>query len=283
MKNTRKPRSFKSRLTLRIVLTILVITAMMISFLRADYYSVFLCALTLILFDIPAFVDRRLNIALPSVLEATILLFIFAAEILGEIGSFYTHIPWWDTMLHTINGFIMAAIGFSLVDILNNSPRFHINMSPIFVALVSFCFSMTVGVVWEFFEYSADLFAKTDMQKDFIINSISSVALNPDGLNDPVKITGITDCVIHYIQNGAEMEYVISGGYLDIGINDTMKDLLVNCIGAVSFSLYGYLYSIGRGKVNLFKMFSPHKKQFAAQDNSKESLKKGSISYEDQA
>lgn len=267
MKNPRKPQSFKSRLTLRIILTLLVIAAMVISFLRRDYYSVFLCALTLILFDIPAFVDRTLKIALPGVLEATILLFIFAAEILGEIGSFYTHIPWWDTMLHTINGFIMAAIGFSLVDILNNSPRFYINMSPLFVALVAFCFSMTVGVVWEFFEYSADIFAKTDMQKDFIINSISSVALNPSGLNDPIKITGITDTVIHYVQNGAELEYVIPGGYLDIGINDTMKDLLVNCIGAVSFSLYGYLYSIGRGKVNLFKMFTPHKKQFTYDKN----------------
>lgn len=266
MKNTRKPQGFKSRLTLRIVLTLLVVAAMVLCFLRADYYSVFLCVLTLLLFDIPVFVYKKLNIALPNVLEATILLFIFAAEILGEIGSFYTHIPWWDTMLHTINGFIMAAIGFSLVDILNNSPRFHINMSPVFVALVGFCFSMTVGVVWEFFEYSADIFMKTDMQKDFIINSISSVALNPNGLNDPVKITGITDTVIHYIQNGTEMEYVIPGGYLDIGINDTMKDLLVNCIGAVSFSLYGYLYSIGRGKINIFKMFTPRKKQFIEND-----------------
>ena len=146
MKKEKKKRT--QRITLRIILTLFVITAAVISFFRGDYYSVFLCALTLLLFDIPAFIDRRLKIQLPSVLEATILLFIFAAEILGEIGSFYTHIHWWDTMLHTINGFIMAAIGFSLIDILNNSSRFHIQMSPLFVTLISFCFSMTVGVVW---------------------------------------------------------------------------------------------------------------------------------------
>ena len=267
MQNSRKPQNFKLRFTLRIVLSLLVTAVMIISFLRADYYSVFLCAFTLILFDIPVFVDKKLKIALPGVLEATILLFIFAAGILGEIGSFYTHIPWWDTMLHTINGFIMAAIGFSLVDILNNSTRFHINMSPVFVALVGFCFSMTVGVVWEFFEYSADIFAGADMQKDFIINSISSVALDPGGLNDTVKITDITDTVIHYIQNGAEQEFIVPGGYLDIGINDTMKDLLVNCIGAVVFSMYGYFYSIGRGKVNLFKMFAPRKKRVKSNDD----------------
>lgn len=262
----KEKKKLTQRLTLRIILTLFVIAAAVISFLRADYYSVFLCALTLLLFDIPAFVDRRLKIQLPTVLEATILLFIFAAEILGEIGSFYTQIRWWDTMLHTINGFIMAAIGFSLIDILNNSSRFHIHMSPLFVTLVGFCFSMTVGVVWEFFEYSADLFMRTDMQKDFIINSISSVALNPSGLNDPIKITGITDTVIHYVQNGQSMEYTVPGGFLDIGINDTMKDLLVNCIGAVVFSIYGYLYLIGRGKVNILKMFIPRKKHFTYEE-----------------
>ena len=81
----------------------------------------------------------------------------------------------------------MAAIGFALIDILNQDPRFHINMSPFFVAFVAFCFSMTVGVVWEFFEFGMDQIFGMDMQKDFIVNAIHSATLNPNGLNGTVS------------------------------------------------------------------------------------------------
>ena len=149
--------NIKKRTVIHSVLSIIVIGVMAARFVRADYFSVFLCVLTLLLFDIPIFANKIFKVTLPYELEVVILLFVFAAEILGEIGSFYTHIPWWDTMLHTINGFLMSAIGFALIDILNNSPRFHIKLSPVFVVVVAFCFSMTIGVIWEFYEYSVDL------------------------------------------------------------------------------------------------------------------------------
>ena len=218
----------------------------MLKFIRGDYYSVFLCVLTLALFNIPYLVENWLKVDLPVVLESIILLFIFSAEILGEIGSFYTHIPWWDTMLHTLNGFLMAAIGFALIDILNNSPKFHITMSPLFVAFVAFCFSMTVGVVWEFFEFFMDYFALTDMQKDRMVTDISSVLINPSGLNDTIIIKDIESTAVT-LKDGTVQ--VFQGGYLDIGIIDTMKDLLVNLIGAVVFSVIGYFYIIGRNKI----------------------------------
>ena len=167
-----------------------------------NYANVFTCVLTLILFMIPSFVDRKLNIKLPIALEAVIMFFIFSAEILGEIQSFYTIIPLWDTILHTINGFMMAAIGFAMIDILNQDPHFHINMSPLFVAFVAFCFSMTIGVIWEFFEYGMDQFFLTDMQKDWYVPNISSVLLNPSGLNDPIIIKDITKTVISGTING---------------------------------------------------------------------------------
>ncbi len=253
-------KSTKRNLTIRFVLEFIVIAILIARTLRGDFYTVFLCGLTLLLFNIPLFVDRKLNIKLPGTLEIIIILFIFSAEILGEIGSFYTYIPWWDTMLHSINGFLMAAIGFSLIDILNNQPRFHINMSPFFVAVVAFCFSMTIGVLWEFFEFLMDIFTRTDMQKDFLTDFISSVALNADGVNTPVKITDITETVVYYTENGKEMQYVINGGYLDIGTADTMKDLIVNCIGAVIFSTIGYFYIIGRNKGIFAKRFIPQMK-----------------------
>lgn len=245
---------WKSKSIVNLILSIIVIVVMVLRFLHADYYSVFLCLLTLLLFNIPLLVRKWFRVELPVVLEAIILLFIFSAEILGEIGSFYTHISWWDTMLHTLNGFLMAAIGFALIDILNNSPKFHINLSPLFVAFVAFCFSMTVGVVWEFFEFFMDYFALTDMQKDRIVTDISSVLINPSGLNDTIIIKDIENTQV-VLKDGTT--YLIEGGYLDIGIIDTMKDMFVNLIGAVVFSVIGYFYIIGRNKGVFAKKFIP--------------------------
>ena len=224
----------KGRFVLLLVLQILVVLTMVAEIFNRNFYNVFLCLLTLVLFNIPRFVDLKLNIKLPTMLEVVILLFIFAAEILGEIQSFYTIFPYWDTILHTINGFIMAAIGF-------------------FVAFVAFCFSMTVGVVWEFFEFGMDQIFGMDMQKDFIVNAIHSATLNPNGLNGTVSLNGITSTIVNY--NGGQ--YVIEGGYLDVGIIDTMKDLMVNCIGAVVFSIIGILYIKHRGKGKIAKSFIP--------------------------
>lgn len=245
---------------LRSILITLVVLVMAARFIDGDYYSVFLCLMTLALFNIPLIVDRTFNLKLPNLLEIIVLLFVFAAEILGEIGSFYTYIPWWDTMLHTVNGFIMAAIGFALIDLLNNSPKFHFSLSPLFVAFVAFCFSMTVGVVWEFFEYTMDMLTHTDMQKDRLVTTVSSVLLNPSGLNNPIRISDITETVVRYVQDGESMELVIEGGYLDIGIIDTMKDLIVNCIGAVVFSIIGYIYILGRERGQIAKKFIPQLK-----------------------
>lgn len=230
------------------ILRFLVIATMVLQLIHGNYYNVFMCGLTLILFLIPAFVDRRLHIKLPSVLEIIILLFIFSAEILGEIQNFYGIFHSWDTMLHTMNGFMMAAIGFTLIDVLNNTPRFHITLSPFFVVFVAFCFSMTIGVLWEFFEFSMDYFFQTDMQKDVIYNTISSVhtAVNPSGANSAVIIEDVKSVVTGTV-NGTPVEFYYDG-YLDIGIMDTMKDLFVNFIGAIVYSVFGILYMKGRSK-----------------------------------
>lgn len=244
-------------LTIYVVLRLLVMATIVIQAFRENYENVFLGILTLILFMIPTIIDRKLNIKLPNVLESIILLFIFSAEILGEIQNFYGIFSFWDTMLHTINGFLCAAIGFSLIDILNQSEEFHLKMSPVFVALVAFCFSMTIGVLWEFFEFGADTFFKTDMQKDRISSSISSVLINEEKKNVPVKIDNIEEETIKYNENGEIKELIISGGHLDIGLKDTMKDLLVNFIGAVVFSIIGLLYIKNRDEYRFAENFIP--------------------------
>ena len=109
--------------TVYLVLRVLVIIAMILQFLKGNYKNVFMCLITLILFAIPIIIDQKLNIKLPNTLEIIIFLFIFSAEILGEIQNFYGVFKHWDTILHTLNGFLCAAIGFSMIDILNRKKR----------------------------------------------------------------------------------------------------------------------------------------------------------------
>ncbi len=227
-----------------------------------NWGSVFVCVLTLILFFIPSILEKQMGITLPKTLEAIILLFIFAAEILGEIHNFYGIIPHWDTMLHTINGFLAAAIGFALIDILNEHERFTFKLSPFFVAMVAFCFSMTIGVLWEFFEFSADQWLNMDMQKDRVVQKISTVELQPEGKNIPVIVDNILKTDIHSLnKDGKMMTTTIEGGYLELGLIDTMKDLIVNFIGAIIFSIFGLLYIKNRKKYSFAGRFIPVKNE----------------------
>ena len=228
-------------ITVRVILTILVVLCCVRQFMNGAFENVFTCILCLLLFCIPNFISKRFSIQLPVFLQVVIMIFIFSAEILGEVNAYYVRIPIWDTMLHTANGFLMAAIGFSLVDIFNRSERFLVKLSPVFVAIVAFCFSMTIGVLWEFFEFGMDMLFHTDMQKDFFVSAIHSVALNPEGHNVPVHMQ-----VQSLLVNGEDW-MAAYGGYLDIGLIDTMKDLFVNFIGAVAFSIIGYIYIKYRG------------------------------------
>lgn len=216
-------------------LRILVIGMMILQIFNRNFQNAFLCVLTLILFIMPSVVQATFKVEFPTLLEIIILLFIFAAEVLGEVSAFYIKFPYWDTILHTLNGFLCGAIGFSLVEIMNGNKRLRFELSPLFMAVVAFCFSMTIGVAWEIFEFSMDSLYHLDMQKDTVIHSIYTVTLDPMKDNNCVAITGIENTVI----NGKELGL---GGYLDIGLMDTMYDLIVNFIGAFVFSVLGYGY-----------------------------------------
>lgn len=248
-------------LTVYLILRLFVVMALISQVFLKNWNNVFLCILTLILYLIPDILDRKFNIELPSVLEVTILLFIFASFILGEISYFYKTFPYWDIILHTINGFICAGIGFSLVDILNQNEKIHIHLTSTFVALVAFCFSMTIGVLWEFYEYGVDNLTNHDMQKDSIVTEIKSVTLNKEGVNIPENVKNIKFTKVYTYENGELKETTIEGGYLDIGLNDTMQDLIVNFIGAITFSTYGFLYIKNRDKYKFTENFIPRMKK----------------------
>lgn len=219
------------------ILHIMVILTAIRCLVTHNYESFATCLLVLLLFLLPALIEDRLKLTIPPLFQAIIFAFIFAAEILGEVDHYYTKIPGWDTILHTLNGFLFAAVGFSTIYLLNRGSK-NFKLSPLYLAMVAFCFSMTIGVIWEFFECAMDLFLNKDMQKDFIVQTVNSVTLDPDNSGDLIHVNDITETVIHTASGETT---VIKGGYLDIGILDTMKDLLVNLIGAVVFSTFGFI------------------------------------------
>ncbi len=214
----------------------LVLLTLVRMIMTRSYEGAAICILSLVLFLVPAAFEEYFRIKIPPLFEGTIYVFIYAAEIMGEINHYYVLIPGWDTILHTLNGFLCAALGFSMVYLMNRNSK-NINLSPFYLTLVAFCFSMTVGVIWEFIEFGADYFLMVDMQKDFVIGRLSSASLDPAGLGRPFVIRNIAETVI---RTASGETYTIAGGYLDIGILDTMKDLLVNFVGALIFSVIGY-------------------------------------------
>lgn len=221
------------------ILRLLTVCVLVRQMTLGNYESAFFCILTILLLYIPSWIQMALPVVFPPALEITVFCFIFAAEILGEVDAFYVRVPGWDTMLHTINGFICAAIGYSLITILNRNPKIAFQLSPFFVALLSFCFSMTIGVLWEFAEFSVDWIFHTDAQKDTVIHAIYSVTLDPSFTNDVVTVDNISTVFINGNKLGVS-------GYLDIGLIDTMKDLFVNFIGAIVFCAIGFCCSKGK-------------------------------------
>jgi len=240
-------RNTKTSTFVYIILRVLVVAIMVRAIFLGRWDQVLYCSLALIEFMIPSFVEKRLKIELPSTLEIIVLLFIFAGEILGEIGQFYHRIQVWDLILHTTNGFLMGAIGVALIDVFNKHPSINFSLSLFFVAFVAFCFSLTIGVLWEFTEFTADRLLGADMQKDTIVSYINSEETIIDGVRTPLKIEGITTTTITGYVTGKPEEVVLDG-YLDIGLNDTMEDMFVNLVGAFIFSVLAAFYIKGRGK-----------------------------------
>lgn len=261
----------RSSLAIYLILRFLVVVCMFLQIIRGDLNNALLCLLSLVLLFAPLFIQNKYEITLPDSLEISIYLFIFSAEILGEINNFYGIIPHWDTCLHTINGFLATAVGFSLVDLLNKNSK-DINLSPFYLCLVAFCFSMTIGILWEFFEYGGDKLMKFDMQKDTLITNISSVYLNTDNENKPVVVDNIGKTEI--FDKDGKLLYVIDGGYLDIGLNDTMKDLFVNFIGALVFSFFAYIGLKNNKSSSVVEKFVPIKEKRKMAESVKNCLMK---------
>lgn len=258
-------REHRSSFVVYLILRTLVILVLVRQIMMQNYENIFVCLLTLLLLLVPSFVQLTFKVELPIFLEILILVFIYAAEILGEIDNYYFSIPYWDTILHTINGFVCAAVGFSMVSLLNKSEKIQFFVSPLFLAIVSFTFSMTIGVLWEFFEFSMDQLFAMDTQKDTLITSIHSAGV--DEILPPFEENDIHEVTV----NG---KVISDQGYIDIGLIDTMEDLFVNFVGAATFSLFSYFYARNKERFTFLQNFIPKKKD-RNKDYLHQQIKKG--------
>lgn len=152
---------------------------------------------------LPGLIEHRLRLKIPSKMMIVYVLFLFGAIYLGEIRDFYYRIPYWDTILHTLSGGMLGALGFSIVALLNKTDRVSFNLSAGFVAIFAFCFAVTMGVFWEIYEFAMDGLLGFNMQKF--------------ALRDGSELVGRA------------------------ALSDTMVDLIVDCLGALVITISGYL------------------------------------------
>ncbi|MBU1119180.1 hypothetical protein KKH43_04840 [Patescibacteria group bacterium] len=126
------------------------------SIINQNWFNLFTAILALALTYLPFFIAQKKRIYIPASFQVVILAFIFAAMYLGELYQYYDKFWWWDLMLHSLSGVILGFVGFILVYVLNREKRVKVILSPLFVAFFSISFAVTVGVLWEIFEFSAD-------------------------------------------------------------------------------------------------------------------------------
>lgn len=179
---------------------------------KSDYVLMLLqCMLGIFAMLLPELLKHKFKISIPSLMIIIFAIFLICAIYLGEVHSFYYLIPHWDTMLHIFSGAALTAVGFSIIGILNKSETVPVSLSPIFIAIFAFCFSMSLAGLWEIYEFLADSILGTNMQK-FALESGELLV-------------------------GHE------------AIVDTMKDMIVAAIGSIVMTVVGYV-SIKNKKQN---------------------------------
>ncbi len=161
------------------------------------------CILGIIGFFLPNIISKKTKIVIPSNMYIAYILFLYGAVFLGEVRNYYYRVPHWDIILHTFSGAMLGALGFSFVNILNKHEKVHVKLSPLFVSLFAFTFAVSLGVIWEIYEFTFDGLLGLNMQKFALENG--------------TQLVGRT------------------------ALADTMEDLIVDCIGAFTMSVIGYI------------------------------------------
>ena len=172
--------------------------------IKGDYALMLLeSALGVAAMLLPRFLSRRVRLDIPKGMITAYAIFLYCAIFLGEVRNFYYTVPHWDTILHTFSGVATGALGFSIVSLLNKSDDIAFSLSPFFVALFAFCFALSLGVIWEFYEFTIDSLFDLNMQK-------------------------------YALETGEPL-------FGQAALMDTMKDLIVDALGALLMAIVGYI------------------------------------------
>lgn len=176
--------------------------------LKSDYVLMLIqCMLGIAVIFLPSILEKRLKFAIPGRMHILFVLFLYCAIVLGEVRNFYFKVPHWDTVLHTFSSVMLGMVGFEIIDILNDSKAVRLSLSDKFVAVFAFCFALSLGALWEIYEFSVDSLMSLNTQK-------------------------------HALEDGTEL----IGQW---ALKDTMKDLIVDAAGALAVSVSGY-FTLGR-------------------------------------
>ncbi|MBQ7718549.1 MAG: hypothetical protein IJT38_04555 [Clostridia bacterium] len=173
--------------------------------IKSDYLLMTLqCVLGLLLMTVPSIIEKRLSLNIPNKMTVIYFVFLYCAIYLGEVRNFYYIIPYWDSFLHCLSGAMLGFLGFLIVRLFNESEKVSVRLSPLFLAVFAFCFSLALGTLWEIYEFTGDFVFGLNMQK-----------------------------------------YRTAEGVLLLGraaLSDTMKDMIVDAIGALVISVFGYFF-----------------------------------------
>lgn len=242
MREKGKTKQFmkKKNKTLLLILSCFSLFTLIVLFLQlssGNYRNVFFSLLTLLLLGLPLLLEYFLSLSFPTLLTILYFVFIFSVEILGKVFLFFMRLSYWDILLHILGGFICFGMGLYLLNLRRNKST-HI---PTYMKILfSFSFAVTIGVFWEVCEFFGDQLFHLDNQNDVIINTISTMELSKEK-QYPFYFPFIDHTNIYYHSHGKIKRKTIDG-YLDIGLIDTMKDLMDNIFGAFLFSFLFILY-----------------------------------------
>lgn len=172
---------------------------------KGDYALMLLqCILGLVVMMLPSVIERKWSITIPNFMYVLYFVFLYCAIYLGEVRNFYYAIPYWDLILHAFSGAMLGALGFTIVIMLNDTKGINLHMSPFFASVFAFCFALTIGAIWEIYEYVIDSTLGLNMQKYM--------------LKDGTQLVGRA------------------------ALNDTMEDIIVDAVSALIITIFGYIY-----------------------------------------
>ncbi len=171
----------KIQLILSYFLQLIILSTSVFLIIKKEWLNAVLVLGILILTTIPALVRRNYKIFLPVEFDLITIVFVFAAVFLGEWHSYYRRFWWWDIILHLSSGFLLGIAGLLLVYILNEQKKIHLSLKPGFISLFGLAFAISLGTVWEIFEFSLDQLFNLEMQRSGLVDTMWDLIVDTIG------------------------------------------------------------------------------------------------------